>query len=454
MDIEDKKATNDSPSLIANSVTFDNLFKLESDNNSEISVNEMIKKMEEDTNIKTTETDMGFHLFANVDKLVKEEDRVQFEKQEDNKSEQSYKQRDSLDDLIKSAPNDTDNVYNTQVNTVQVDTAQVNTAPVNTPPKITKEEEMLQKLDMLRKLGELHGRGVKLSQNYNMNSDYNSMKYEYELHTGIRDKQNGLKWMCEMFTMTCKGVELANDSFNPFDFKMDGWADYVNDDIDKYYDVLGELYEKYFRGTGKVAPEMKLAFLLGSSAFSFQMQRSVMSSIPTLSNMMNGNPELVEKLRQQAVQDKMKKRNQNMRDSLNNAMEKEHDIARKNASDIEMLKRQEQMMAHASSNQMNKNSIFTKYDKLQQLQNQLDAQMSETELSPADRYELTRQQQIMEHQKSLQQRFNRAEDTPSHDGESVVNINPQLNSILNRDKNSTESSNSARKRSAIRVSTY
>ena len=47
---------------------------------------------------------------------------------------------------------------------------------------------MLKKLNMLRKLGELTQYGVKLSQNYNMNSDYQAMEYEYELHKELELK--------------------------------------------------------------------------------------------------------------------------------------------------------------------------------------------------------------------------------------------------------------------------
>jgi len=54
----------------------------------------------------------------------------------------------------------------------------------------TKEKLALRNLDMLRKLGELSNRGVKLSQTYNMNSDYKTMKFEYDLHSEIRSKQD------------------------------------------------------------------------------------------------------------------------------------------------------------------------------------------------------------------------------------------------------------------------
>ena len=45
----------------------------------------------------------------------------------------------------------------------------------------SKKDLMLHKLDMLRKLGELQADGVTLSQVYSLDSDYDTMKYEYIL---------------------------------------------------------------------------------------------------------------------------------------------------------------------------------------------------------------------------------------------------------------------------------
>jgi hypothetical protein len=54
--------------------------------------------------------------------------------------------------------------------------------------KATPMRKKMMKLGMLRKLSELAGAGVRLSQDYNMDSDYKVMKNEYELHTSIRRK--------------------------------------------------------------------------------------------------------------------------------------------------------------------------------------------------------------------------------------------------------------------------
>ena len=105
----------------------------------------------------------------------------------------------------------------------------------------TEEELLLEKLKMLRMLGELAtNHGVILSQNYNMASSYKSMKYEYQLHKDIRDKYNGTKWLGNLLCNLCHGIELGNEYFNPFDFKLKGWSQQMEDDKAEYYDVLAE----------------------------------------------------------------------------------------------------------------------------------------------------------------------------------------------------------------------
>ena len=77
--------------------------------------------------------------------------------------------------------------------------------------ELSPEQQMLRKLDILRKLGELAQYGVKLSHNYNMNSDYFTMKYEYQLHTNIRSKQNFINWTSSIMLNCIYGLEILNE---------------------------------------------------------------------------------------------------------------------------------------------------------------------------------------------------------------------------------------------------
>jgi hypothetical protein len=49
--------------------------------------------------------------------------------------------------------------------------------------KLTEEDQILKRLNLLRKLGEMkYTHGITLTKNYNLNSDYYEMKTEYDIH--------------------------------------------------------------------------------------------------------------------------------------------------------------------------------------------------------------------------------------------------------------------------------
>ena len=136
----------------------------------------------------------------------------------------------------------------------------------------TKEELMLKKLDIFRKLGELTQCGVKLTKNYTLDSDYKAMKFEHDLHVNIRAKRNSVNWMSKMMVGIVQGIELMNDSMNPFDMKFEKqWSNNVKHDMNDYYDVLGDIYEKYSTPGKKMAPELKLFLMLSGSAVAIQL---------------------------------------------------------------------------------------------------------------------------------------------------------------------------------------
>ena len=173
---------------------------------------------------------------------------------------------------------------------------------------------MLKKLDMLRKLGELAQYGVKLSQNYNMNSDYFTMKYEYELHKNIRAKQNFINWTSSVMLNCIYGVEILNEKYNPFELKLTGWSEQINADISNYYDVFGEIYEKYNKPGKAMSPELRLILMLGGGALKFHLNNIAISNKPNFPQQ-NPNPQqdprLIEQMRQQALLDRMKEDNKN-----------------------------------------------------------------------------------------------------------------------------------------------
>ncbi|QKF93945.1 hypothetical protein QKU48_gp0487 [Fadolivirus algeromassiliense] len=393
--------------------------KEESNDNGKNVMEEIMKNLD---NLKSSETDMMFEYMRNPDKTVPEDKLQLFEKQHTNNNYQQTDDRnktdtdnrhhtESLNDYMQKTQPVQQPVNNTGYNTSYVPKASsygpsYGDGPSNISNQVddryhgfgSEEELNLAKLEMLRKLGELTQYGVKLSQNYNMNSDYKAMKYEYELHRSIRDKHNGTKWLSNLMLNVCWGVELANENFNPFEFKLKGWSEQMNEDIDEYYDVLGELYEKYFKSGKPIPPELKLVLMIGGSAVKFHIAHTALGKIPSLSEALMQNPALANKLKEQAVTDKVKEQFDKQKETFEKKSNEQHLMATKKAQDLQMLKEKQDefiRMQHAQqSNQVNQQAN-QQYMQQQMIQQQMmQQQMMQQQLM---------QQQLLDKQKQLEE---------------------------------------------------
>jgi hypothetical protein len=334
-----------------------------------------------DKNISLTTTDMNVQFFANEEKLVDPDSRVFFDKEEymenhpnphhnherdrDHDHDDDYGLDDDMDKYKKPMGNvfqqsksgglsedykkpaekshrasDTDaseGVGKKTLNSENIDPEDES--------NMTKEEMLLRRLDMLRKLGELQEAGVTLSQIYSLNSDYKTMKYEYEVHSNIRSKRNALNWMSGMMVGIVKGIELLNDNVNPFDLKFSGmWSNEVKSDISNYHDTLGEIYEKYTTPGKKMAPELKLFLMLTGSAVSIQMHKGManfMADKSDVSGDIDKNQNKFEELRKKAMEQQKK---------TNERFASEHNAAVEKMATMEILKKKEaemeRMMQH------------------------------------------------------------------------------------------------------------
>jgi len=334
-------------------------------------VTSILSQANDTAGLKTDDkTDMMFGYLVNEDKLVTEEER-QFldggfnqgidtsDKHSDTESISSRRHSTTYDNtthnnnqhgginianLNEASPQHSQS-YPTQNNTHH----QQQNQPVKNdqdkekdkePEKVmTGEEIRLEKLAMLRKLGELTQKGVTLSQNYNMNSDLKSMQYEYDLHCGIRAKHNSINWMSSMMLNCIYGLEMMNDKYDPFSLKLTGWTEQMSRDITDYYDVFGELYEKYNAPGKSVPPEIKLLLMLTSGAIKFHFVNALAGGGNTKSTQekLAENPDLTDQLRRQAQVDKMNQLGHNDREKLQEYINKQHESAVNKAKDIKML---------------------------------------------------------------------------------------------------------------------
>tara|TARA_Y100001980_G_C14539488_1_gene316941 strand:- start:613 stop:1734 length:1122 start_codon:yes stop_codon:yes gene_type:complete len=159
--------------------------------------------------------------------------------------------------------------------------------------KQTKEDILREKFILLKKLEELQRRGVKLTQQYSMDSNLDEMKGEYEMLKDEKAKDNSKKFQAKMLMACITGIEFLNNKFDPFNINLDGWGENLHENINDYDDVFSELHDKY-KSKATLAPELKLMFMLGGSAVMTHMTNTMFkSSIPGMDDILKQNPELM-----------------------------------------------------------------------------------------------------------------------------------------------------------------
>jgi len=168
-------------------------------------------------------------------------------------------------------------------------------------PKLSKEEVLREKFKYLRKLEALEKKGVELSKKYNMESSLQEMMGEYETIMEEKSKQNSVKFQGNMLMAVINGIEFLNGKFDPFDIKLDGWSEQVQENINDYDDIFGELHEKY-KSKASMAPELKLLFQLGGSAMMVHMTNTMFkSAMPGMDDILRQNPDLMRSFQSAAV---------------------------------------------------------------------------------------------------------------------------------------------------------
>ena len=165
----------------------------------------------------------------------------------------------------------------------------------------SKEEILREKFQYLRKLETLEGKGVNLSKRYTMESSLDEMKGEYEYIIAEKEKKNSAQFQGKVLTTLITGLEFLNGKFDPFDIKLDGWSEQINENLDDYDEIFAELHEKY-KSKAKMAPELKILFQLAASGMMIHMTNTMFkSAIPGMDDIMRQNPDLMNQFTKAAV---------------------------------------------------------------------------------------------------------------------------------------------------------
>lgn len=231
---------------------------------------------------------------------------------------------------ITDSISDSSNIGQSTANTTQSKTTwdgfkKFNEIPVNpdtivdAKPKMTPEELLMEKFKYMRKLEDLEKKGVTISKKYGMESSLAEMQGEYELIMSEKERSNSVKFQGKMLMACITGLEFLNNKVDPFDLKLDGWAEQTNENINDYDEIFTELHEKY-KSKAKMAPELKLLFQIGGSAIMLHMTNSMFkTAMPGLDDIMKQNPDLMNHFTQAAV-DSMGRSNPGFGGFMNNIM--------------------------------------------------------------------------------------------------------------------------------------
>jgi hypothetical protein len=134
-----------------------------------------------------------------------------------------------------------------------------------------------------------------------MDSSLQEMQGEYEMVLDEKERSNSVKFQGRMLMAAITGIEFLNNKFDPFDVKLDGWSEQINENITDYDEIFAELHEKY-KSKSKMAPELKLLFQLAGSAVMVHMTNTMFkSAMPGMDDIMRQNPELMQQFTQAAV---------------------------------------------------------------------------------------------------------------------------------------------------------
>ena len=204
-----------------------------------------------------------------------------------------------------SSSNATNNFGSSMNNNNSYNTSgSINTGGVSSTENLSFEEIQKRKFDLLCKFERLRDKGIKLPKTFSMSSNYEEMNQEYERLVYHRKMENSVKMQRRMLVSFASMAEFVNNKTgNPFDVNLDGWSEHMNEEINNYDEVFEELFLRY-KDSIDMAPELKLVFMVASSAFwyhiSNNMAKSVMPNMD-MNKIFKQNPDLMNQFKNAAM---------------------------------------------------------------------------------------------------------------------------------------------------------
>lgn len=166
-----------------------------------------------------------------------------------------------------------------------------------------QEDELTIKKDLLHKIDRLESRGYKLPKKFTIHDDLDEIQLEYDRVRRERDLDISVRFQSRMLITAVTGVEVLNNSYDPFGIYLRGWSDQVSSEIDDYHDIFVDLHDKYQSSNRKMAPELRLALSLAGSGFLYHLGNKVIkqSATPEVEDVLKSDPALMRQFQQAAA---------------------------------------------------------------------------------------------------------------------------------------------------------
>lgn len=165
------------------------------------------------------------------------------------------------------------------------------------PVPLTFEQEQKAKADLLRKLERLRKKGYFIFRNFDMHSNLEDIKNEYENVKEEASLQRSLRQQKDILITTSRviegaaGTELVQEYTGKLE--LEGWSQHMMETVDDYEEIMEDLHDKYGKMFNDGAyPEARLLFAVIHSAVMFHITKKYVQQMPNLGNLLNSNPHL------------------------------------------------------------------------------------------------------------------------------------------------------------------
>lgn len=139
-----------------------------------------------------------------------------------------------------------------------------------------KRQEEIEKSQLLAKSKTLTEKGIEPGRALSVNDSLATIRFEVFAQLQRWQEEKALVWMKRALVSSCTALEMANGYFDPFGVDIKGYSTSIDMEMQAgdYDDSLIELRTKYMGKTKVLPPELKIGFLLASTALTQHLQNS------------------------------------------------------------------------------------------------------------------------------------------------------------------------------------